>query len=95
MLTVVREQGQLVGVCEWWLVNQLGEQDWKSGTTVWVEQLELSKHVHAMNIIRQLIDKIGQLVPRAAGAYWVRKDKTVERLHAFTRMQLVEEEVMV
>ena len=90
MLTTIRNtSNRITGVCEWWLVNPLGQQDWQTGTTVWVEQLELSERVHSMNIIHDLIGKIAALVPQATHAYWVRRDKPTGKIYTFGRATLV------
>lgn len=99
MLTILRTpDGAIQSCCEWWLVNQLGQQDYSAnGKWVWGEQIEFSTGC-APNTFRCLIDRIAEVAlhinPQAIGAYWVRrdKDKTRQRrtvLHAFNRHQLV------
>jgi len=96
MLTTIRSNsGIILASCEWWLSNDLGQQDWKQGRWVWVEQLELSEGVHSVNIVKQLIQRIAKIAlwanPQAIGAYWVRRDKTEPtKLHHFTKKQLLE-----
>ena len=91
MLTVVRDaQGQLLVACEWWLVNDLGQQDWGAGRYVWVEQMELTPGM-GRAALAGLIARIAALVPQAVGAYWVRRETTDQRLHAYRRNQLVKE----
>ena len=97
MLTTIRSNsGIILASCEWWLANDLGQQDWKQGRWVWVEQLELSEGVHSVNAISQLIDKIAGIAlennPQAIGAYWIRRDKAEPRkLHHFSKKQLLGE----
>ena len=94
MLTVLRcPLGRIIGVCEWWLVNQLGQQDYSSeGKWVWGEQIEFSKGC-SPDTFRRLIDQIAEVAlkinPQAIGAYWVRRDRTGMKLHNFSRHQLV------
>lgn len=99
MLTVLRcPSGIILAACEWWLVNQMGQQDYSdNGRWVWGEQIEFSSNCPPATF-RHLIDEIARVAlhinPKAIGAYWVRrdKDKTRQRkhtLHAFSRHQLV------
>lgn len=91
MLTTLRTNGQIQLCCEWWLVNDLGTQDWTHGKYVWVEQLEISKGYEGKSLITQLIEQIANTVPQAVGAYWLRRDKTgPQKLHAFRRKRLLE-----
>ena len=96
MLTTLRcPDGIILASCEWWLVNELGLQDWKTGAYVWVEQIELSQGVKSRQVIQGMIQVIAQLVPQAKSGYWFRKDKTGTRPHEYARQRLVKEEVRV
>lgn len=92
MLTVLRDRsGHLQLACEWWRVNQAGEQDWTAtGTWVRVEQVEVSKGAPGRYWIRELIAHIAFLAPDAVGAFWERRDKRGQkRVHYFYRRRLL------
>lgn len=99
MLTVLRDRdGVIQAACEWWRVNQTGEQDWTAtGTWVRVEQIEMGCDQNGRMLLRELIAHIAFLAPDAVGAFWERRSKGVKKLHYFYRDRLVQrlEEVSV
>ena len=66
------EFGNLLGVCEWHLVNQDGQQD-IHGTWVWIQQIELSPHMSMAPFARWLIHDVATRCPTAQVAYWQRR----------------------
>ena len=93
MLTVIRDDiGCILAACDWWPVDIDG--NWTpNGRYIWVEQLEINSLIDGKDIIRKIIDDIGTRCPWAAGAYWIRRDSTGERPHAFKRFRLMKEVV--
>ena len=95
-LTVLRDaQGRLDAACEWWLVDIEGH--WSAfGEYVYLNQLEVIPGANLHAVRRQLVEQIGTLVPQARGVYWERRDRSVQRIHAFRRAQLrqLQEEVI-
>ena len=95
MLTVLKDaQGQLQVACDWWLVDVDGRWE-PRGTYVYVNQLEASAGTNIRCLLPYLISEIASLAPWAVGAYWERRDKTGQQLHAYSRQRLVREEVVV
>lgn len=93
MLTTIRDpQGQLVLVCEWWLTDDVGIQDWEHGRWVRVEQVEISQRCGDRLLIRHLIHLISVLAPTAIGAFWERREKDQQRTrpHWYSRDHLLQ-----
>lgn len=87
MLTVIRDEvGQLQAACEWVPCDPPTIE----GKWVWIEQLEVSGEA-GRYIIHQLIQAIAEQMPKAEGAYWVRRNKTGSRIHWFSRTKLLRE----
>ena len=73
MLSTLRaDTGQLLGCCEWHLVNQDGQQD-INGSWVWLQQLELAPGMQMAEFARWLIQDVAKRCPTAHWAYWQRR----------------------
>ena len=88
MLTTIRDaQGQLLAVCEWWLVDATGH--WTpEGQYVFLHQLEISPGVNLHTVRKSLVEQISLQEPRALGVFWKREHDIYPRIHAFRREQL-------
>jgi hypothetical protein len=89
MLTVLRDdQNRITTACDWYCVNENGEVT-PNGKYIYVSQLESNKDSVSLERIRDIIADIAWRCPWAVAAYWERKDKTGERLHAYMRTRLL------
>ena len=76
MLSTLRDEFRnILGVCEWHLVNAKGQQD-IDGTFVWLQQLELSPQMKLEPFVRWLIRDVASRCPTAKSAYWQRRRKS-------------------
>ena len=84
--------GNLEAVLDYQVVDAQG-QITPDGQYIWVEQLEVNRMLNATGYIQGFIQALATLYPLAKGAYWVRRDKLKlkQKLHAFTRWQLLKE----
>ena len=73
MLSTLRDEFRnILGVCEWHLVNDKGHQD-INGTFVWLQQLELFPQMKLEPFVRWLIQDVASRCPTAKSAYWQRR----------------------
>ena len=89
MLTIIRDaDGRLQAACEWTPCRDDGTAD-AQGRWVFVHQLEITVGLRRHAIIRQIIEDIACLMPKAIGAYWQRHDRTHYRIHWYSRKRLL------
>ena len=92
MLTVIRDSvGHLLAALEWTPVNSQGQPD-NAGRWVWCNQLEISQGLNGRWTVQKLIEQVALQMPYALGAYWKRLDSTQDKVHWYTRSQLLREE---
>lgn len=85
MLEVIREQGNIVAVCEWYLVDKSGALDSK-GEYVWLAQIEISgshKNNGVIGFGRQFYKGIIEKAPTAKCAYFQRRDKQNNKVRLY------------
>ena len=94
MLTVIRDElGFIQAACDWWPVDDNG--NWNPyGRYIWVEQLEVNSLLDGRKVIQKIIHDIGTRAPWAIAAYWIRRDSTADKQHAYGRSRLMKREVV-
>ena len=73
MLTVIRnDKGDILGACEWRIVNQHGLDD-KDGLYVYISNIEISKSAQHNGVIKKFILPMALKAPNAIWMYFKRK----------------------
>ena len=79
MLEIIRnEQGDIIGVCEWWIVNEKGKMD-DHGIYIWIAEIEISPTYRNNGVIKKFIKEITLKVPQAKYGYFWRQRKYPNR----------------
>jgi hypothetical protein len=79
MLEIIHgDNGEIKAVCEWYLVNALGEYD-PSGDMIWVNECNIAPQYRGNGILKTFAKTIMEKCPQAKFGYFHRQIKYPDR----------------
>ena len=78
MLEVIRENGEILGCCEYYIVDEKANIS-DSGLYIWINNCEVSKSAEHTGILSRFVKAITDLHPRVMWGYFWRKQKYPNR----------------
>ena len=88
MLEVLKdEKGDILAVCEWWLVNADGTFN-IDADIVWIAEVEINPAHRSRGVLKYFIKAVTDKCPNAKAGYFWRLNKYPSRKpHLYTRKQ--------
>lgn len=86
MLEVIRnDNGDMIAVCEWLLLNNQGQLD-DTADTMFIGEMEINKQYRGQGILKQVIRNLLIKCPQASKCLFFRKGKYPDRNYSlYTR----------
>jgi len=78
MLEVLRENGEIVGVCEYFVVDKQGKID-DNGEYAWIAECEINESKRGQGYLGRFIEAIAYRFPNTKYGYFWRKMKYPQR----------------
>ncbi len=85
MIEVLKRDGEIKGVCEWWIVDKLGKFD-PNGEYIFINEVETSKSSENNGNLKYFIETITNKYPQAKYGYFKRR-KYGDRIRMYSRRQ--------